>query len=236
MALSIAIKSKRDYDKGQEIIADVTFDNAYPWRGELLKATDLRFRSGLELNDVRIQPVDGRAIQFVPDPTLKDRGKLRVMGEPGDDFLLNRPGLAIGTVSAAEVKISNPFTKVVGGAIAEVAAAEVGFTATTHDITADATKVQEAIYLLSVDVAGTVSITKGATADEDAAVPPALPAGQAPVGYVLIKVAAGATDFDATTDDLDAAHLTTTFFDADGEALQGADLSDLTVRVIASGR
>lgn len=236
MAVLSTLVRREFADIGEIRVLDLQLDNAYTFGGYLLTAKDLKFLVGSELRFIDGSPLGDARFQFVPDPDLKDRGRLRVLGPGrGDDFLLNPALLAIGTVSKKEVA-HGTFTKSVGGAVAEVAAAEVGFTATTHDITADPNKVQEAIYLLSVDAAGTVTITKGATADEGAAVPPALPAGEAPLGTVKIKVAAGATDFDATTDDLDAAHLTTTFTDIDDEPLEGADLSGLTVRAVARGR
>ena len=234
--VSVTPLSSQDIGDGQTVVADVGLDNSYSQKGELVTAADFRFRVGSRLDLVRANPVGGRSLEFVPDPTLADRGRLRVLGELGDDFLLNRPALQIGTGDAAEVRNGNPFTKVVGGAIAEVAIGETAFTATTHDITADALLIQEAVFLVSVQAGGTRIVTKGATAGEGLAVPPALPAGEALVGYATVQVAAGAVDFDATTDDLDAAHLTTTFQDGDGEALQAADLSALTFRVEASGR
>jgi hypothetical protein len=228
--------SQQDRGDGEVIVLDATFAASYPQGGEPITAYDLGFRTGLRIDSLLANPVGGRTFQWVPDASLSDRGKLKVLDPQGaEDFLLNRPGLAIGTVSAAEVLIANAITYSIAATMAELASAEHAFTATTHDITADADKIQEAIFLLSV-AAGTVTITKGTTADEDAAVPPALPAGEALVGYVKIQVAAGSTDFDATTDDLDAAHLTTSFQDADQEALEATDLSSLVARVTAHGR
>ena len=183
--------SQQDRGDGEVIVADVTFSASYSQGGEQLTAGDLGFRCGVKLDSVNAAPVGGRAFQFVHDAAAQDRGKLKILDPQGaEDFLLNRPGLAIGTVDAAEVKISNPITYSIAGVLAELAAAEHAFTATTHDIAADPALVQEALFLLSA-AAGTVTITKGVTANENAAVPPALPAGEALVGYVKIKVAAG---------------------------------------------
>lgn len=238
MSLTITNVRKDDVGLGQRITDDVTFDASYSWGGELVTAQALGFRVGSRLDSVQATPVNGYLLEFVPHATLAGSGYLRVLRSNADDFMAarTRPGVAIGTVSLAEVKIANPITKAIAGAFAEVAAAEHAFTSPGHDITADAAKIQEAVYLLSTNAAGAVAIAKGVTADEDAAVPPALPAGQALIGYVRIQVAAGLVDFDATTDDLDASHLATTFYDADEEALEGTDLSGLTVRVVAEGR
>lgn len=237
MPLGAITKVKsHDVGDGEILTADVVMPAVYARGGDELTAEALGFRTGTRLDSVQVDPTGARRVRFVSDATRQDRGKLQVFDEVGDDFMLNRPSLAIGTVDAAEIKNENPITKVVGGAIAEIAAGETAFTATTHDIAPDAGLIQEAVYLISVQAGGTVIVTKGTTAGEGLAVPPALPAGEALVGYVTVQVAAGATLFNATTDDLDAAHLTTTFEDADGEALQGADLSGVTVRITAHGR
>jgi hypothetical protein len=123
-------------------------------------------------------------------------------------------GLAIGTVSAAEVKIANTVTYLNKGVFKSKTTAEVAFTATTHDITAVAGSVQEAVYLISLQADGTPIITKGATATGAGnAVIPSTPAGETAIGYLRLAVAAGSTDFDATSDDLSAAHLTDTYVD-----------------------
>ena len=227
--------SSAELGDGEAIVSNVTLSNSYSQGGDTITADALGFRVGARLDSVLADPTEGRAVQYVPDPVVPGKGKLKVQNPDPDDFLLNRANLAIGTVDPAEVA-HGTFTKSVAGALAEVTGAEVAFTATTHDIAPDANTPQEAIYLLSVNAAGAVAITKGATADQGSAVPPAAPAAQAVMGYVRIVVAAGATPFDATTDDLDAAHLTTTFEDWDGEELEGTDLSGLTVRVTAHGR
>ena len=136
--------------------------------------------------------------------------------------------LAIGTTSAAEIKVTNAVDYVAAGVLGTLAAAEYAFTATTHDITADAGTVQEAVYLLSVDGAGSVTVTKGTTATGAGnAVVPATPTDEAPLGYLRLAVAAGATDFDATSDLLSAGHLTDTYvnlsFDTVGLAAAVSD-------------
>lgn len=140
---------------------------------------------------------------------------------------LSDGGLAIGSVSKKEVLIANTVIFLVKGVFYAKTTAEIAFTATTHDITAVAGSIQEAVYLYSVNAAGTVTVTKGTTATGagNAAIP-STPAGTTAFGYLRIAVAAGATDFNATTDDLDAAHLTDTYVDISslgGEEMITAD-------------
>lgn len=127
---------------------------------------------------------------------------------------LSAAGLTIGSVAPEKVKIANTVTYLIDGVVKTKASAEVAFTAATHDIAADAQNVKEAVYLLSLAADGTPTITKGTTATGagNAAIP-AVPANQAPIGHVRIAVAAGATPFDATTNALNAAHLTVTYTD-----------------------
>lgn len=132
--------------------------------------------------------------------------------------VLSNAGLAIGTSSKKKVKVVNRLDYCFDNVAASIAAStEVAFTATTHDIAADASLVKEAYYLLSVDSAGTVTVTKGATATTGAGVLPDTPANGIAFGYVRIRVAAGSTIFDATSDDLDAAHLTVVYVNLAGK-------------------
>jgi hypothetical protein len=127
---------------------------------------------------------------------------------------LSPAGLAIGSVSKKEVLIANTVVFLVKGVFKSKSTAEVAFTATTHDITAVSGSIQEAVYLYSLDASGTVTVTKGATATGSGnAVVPATPAGNTAIGHLRLAVAAGSTDFNATTDDLDAGHLTDTYTD-----------------------
>lgn len=122
-------------------------------------------------------------------------------------------GLAIDT-DKTQVKTVNTVTYALNGKLYTKAAFTKAFTATTHDIAADASTVQEAIYLYSLDASGNITCTMGAIASGAGnAVPPATPANQAPVAALRLAVAAGATSFDATTDELDEAHLTDTYYD-----------------------
>lgn len=127
---------------------------------------------------------------------------------------LSAAGLAIGTGSKAKVLITNTVVYQKAGRIYQKTTAEIAFTATTHDIAADAGSTRAAIYLLSLDTAGTATITKGTEAATVAACTvPATPAGNIPIGYVGIQIAAGVTPFDASTDLLDAGHITDTYVD-----------------------
>lgn len=125
---------------------------------------------------------------------------------------LSSAGLAIGSGSKKAVKIANTVTYLNDGVFCSKTTAEVAFTATTHDIAAHATNIKEACYLISLIADGTPTITMGDIAvGEGNATVPAVPSGKTPIGYVRIHVHAGATPFDATSDDLDAAHLGVTY-------------------------
>jgi len=122
--------------------------------------------------------------------------------------LISDPNLAIGSESAAKVK-HDDFSYILDGEITTVSSSEVAFTEATHDIAADGTDVQEAIYVLSIDPSDdSFTLTMGDIADEDDAVAPSTPSGELKLGEVLIQVDNGSTDFDATSDELSAVHLT----------------------------
>jgi hypothetical protein len=130
------------------------------------------------------------------------------------DRSISDGGCVIGSVSAKEIKLAAAVVYTSKGVFKSLAAAEHAFTAADDDITADADLVQEAMYLLTVDAAGAVTVTKGVTADGSGnAVMPESPSGGVPIAALRLAVAAGATDFDATSDDLSAAHLTDTYYD-----------------------
>jgi hypothetical protein len=124
------------------------------------------------------------------------------------NMCLAAAGLVIGSVSAAKVKIGNTVTYLSGGLFKSKASAEVAFTATTHDIPANALTAQEAVYLLTLAADGTPTLTMGAIATGAGnALLPERPATGTPIGYVRIKVGAGATKFTAGTDVLTASHI-----------------------------
>jgi len=122
-------------------------------------------------------------------------------------------GIVIGTGSAAKVKWGSSIVASVLGNIVTVTTNEVAFTATTHDIPANASSVQEAIYTVEVDAAGTVTLNMGTIATgSGAAVWPVASTNKAVVGAVRVAVAAGTTSFDASTDLLSATHITDTYY------------------------
>lgn len=120
------------------------------------------------------------------------------------DKLLGNPTLTIGSVSKKTLKtLAFPVSD--GGTLKTIAAATPAFTATDDDI-ADGYKAVYLIYLVDT----TVTVLKGtAVLIADTAVCPAIPAGGIKVGEVEIETS-GAI-FNATSDDLDAAHLTVTY-------------------------
>lgn len=125
---------------------------------------------------------------------------------------LSSAGLAIGSSAKGKVLIANTVTYLHGGIFKAKTTAEVAFTATTHDIAPSASAVQEACYLLSLAADGTPTITMGTVASGAGnAKIPEFVSGKTPIGYVRIAVEAGSTLFNATTDDLDASHLTVTY-------------------------
>lgn len=131
------------------------------------------------------------------------------------------PVLAIGSGSAALVKIStgaggssstayNIFM-IEGVQYAAPASQEIAFTATTDDIVADAATAQEKTYLVMLNSSGTGSILGGDQAAIGKSVAPEPPATKCVVGKVVLSVAAGTTNFDASTDLLSASHITDTY-------------------------
>lgn len=127
---------------------------------------------------------------------------------------LSPPTLVIGTGAASKIKITNTVVFLNKGVFKSKATAEVTFTATTHDITADSSLVQEAVYLVSLQADGTPIITMGTVASGAGnALIPSTPAGETAIGYLRLAVAAGSTDFDASSDLLSAGHLTDTYVD-----------------------
>lgn len=236
MAASVQLVRREFVDIGEVRILDLLLDNAYPFGGYAFTAKELGFLVGSEvLAAEQAAPSGLSAVQVVKDGADHKVKIKAIRGDFAPNRLLDPAGLAIGTDKTRVLSAAFGMSHL--GVNSVKASVETPFTATTDDIPADADKVQERSYLLSIDSAGTITVTPGAVADEDQSVPGSLPAGDAPMGVVKIKVAAGATPFDATSDDLDAAHLTTTFTDQNGEAVEGEDLSSIaSIRSVLRGR
>jgi len=141
------------------------------------------------------------------------------MNNQGGIAIVGTPALAIGSSSKAKV-LNGEFTVVRNGVVSTIASAETAFTATTHDI-ADG---KEAIFLVYLNGSNAITILKGADADADEAVCPDTPSGGLKIGEVKISVT-GAI-FNATTDDLDAAHVTDTYTNKTDVPLALTDYSD----------
>lgn len=139
------------------------------------------------------------------------------------DYLVTSPALAIGSTPSQVA--SGAFTYVIDGIQYQKAAVAAGtaFTATTHDIAAD----KEAIFVLSINAGGTITITKGDDADAGSAVAPDTPAGECKMGEV--KVSAVGDTFDATTDSLAETWITDTYTNA---ALISASLTSSALTAI----
>lgn len=144
---------------------------------------------------------------------------------------LTSAGLAIGSSSKKTVLIANTVSYFNAGAIKNKTTAEVAFTATLHDIAPDAGAARERWFLLALAANGTPSITAGTAGAVGSGTYPATPSGETPIGLVRIEVAAGATLFDASSDELDAAHLTDEYYNFVGVY----NPADLTTQPAAFG-
>jgi hypothetical protein len=125
-------------------------------------------------------------------------------------------GLAQGTGTATSVKVASTVTYLASGVFKSKTTAEVAFTTTTHDIPANASLVQERVYMITVNAAGTLAISAGSIASGAGnALLPERPAdGICPIGYLRITVAAGASPFTAnTTNPVTAGAITAVYTD-----------------------
>ena len=129
------------------------------------------------------------------------------------DFVANMSvagTIGIGTTSKAKVKVLTAINFLYHGEPKTIAAnTEVAFTATTDDITAHATVDQDRTYLL-VSNGTTHKLVAGVQANTGLSEDPseALIGDNTVLGRVVLTNAAGVTVFDATTDELDEAHIT----------------------------
>lgn len=234
MSLTVNVVERHDVGKGEIVIADVTFDSSYPTGGEALTPGTLKMRCGTVVH-VQAQEAGGR--QFAYDRSAQ---KLKALGKT---LVLTKAGLQIGTGSKAKVRVNTATVQyLIDGKSYSLSAGEVAFTAVTHDI-ADGS---EAVFLVTANAAGTLALTKGASAvgAGNAVIPwSSQPNGQAVLGHVRI-VTVGAA-FVAGTDLLDDAEITDTYTDvaygeADGPALaevpNTTNLALVTTRIMAFGR
>lgn len=232
---------------------NVTFDNSYPtggyaWDPQALLKSLGKYDQSPEIVAVLPEPKSGYMFEYDRVNT-----KLKVLQDQASGardalahLTLSSAGLAIGVGSNKKVLIANTVNYLIAGVFKSKTTAEVAFTATTHDIPADAGSVQEAVYLVTLDASGNITLTMGEIAEGAGnAEIPAAPANQAIIGYVRIAVAAGSTDFDASSDALNAGHLTVTYvnlaFNPDAvtpaasafqEVSNGTNLAAITARVM----
>ena len=129
-----------------------------------------------------------------------------------NNHVLSKAGLKIGVGSTTRVEIANNTDYTLNGIVYRIPAdQEEAFTATDHDIADGYTN----IFNMSVNAALATTLTIGTPAL--AGVAPtvaATPAGQLCIGTIQIT-AVGAI-FNASTDALDAGHLTVVYIDRDG--------------------
>lgn len=244
MTLTITKIKADDLGMGERVIADILFDSSYPAGGEAVTAKDLGFRVGSELRAVSAQRAVGdRVLEFIPDGSLADRGLLKVVNKALKNMVMSDAGLAIKGGSASPIaENAAAVVYLIAGEYKSKATADIAFTATSHDIAADGAAVQERVYAVSLDGAGTYTLTAGVIASGAGnGAKPQAPEGEALVGYIRVAVDAGATPFNATTDNLDASHLTVSFedrafADVEAEVEAATDLSAVTFRVVAEGR
>lgn len=141
-----------------------------------------------------------------------DRARIDVM-----NMALTSAGLAVGTGATTSVKVVNTVTYLCAGLFCSKTTAEVAFTVTTHNIPANANSIQEQVYAILVNAAGTLTIVAGGIATGSGQAPlPENPAdGLTVLGYVRIAVNAGTpgagTNFVAATTSLSDARLTVTY-------------------------
>jgi hypothetical protein len=105
-------------------------------------------------------------------------------------------GLAIGTSSAAAVKIANTTNYAIDSVLYQKTTAEIAFTDTTVQQASTFVK-----YLLSLDASGTGTLTAGNSASTSAlALLPATPDDEVAIGYVEVATDSTHTFTPATTE------------------------------------
>lgn len=121
------------------------------------------------------------------------------------NVILSTGLLAIGTVSAAKVKVTNSITALINGKVVSIAAAEVALAGTITDGNIN-------VFAIVANAAGTLSAkmgTEGATIA--AVILPDILGTEVVLGF--ITVATAAADFVGGTTELSAATATDLYFD-----------------------
>jgi hypothetical protein len=137
-------------------------------------------------------------------------------------------GLAEGT-NANTLQVANAFSYRIGNLIYTKAITDnIAMTAAAVQAVSTFCK-----YLVSIDAAGAVTVTKGTEVATDASVLPAVPASECAIGYFNIATD-GATTFTSGTTDLGAAGITETFVDL-AFAFNGADAPSAIAAADATG-
>lgn len=135
--------------------------------------------------------------------TLSDAALRSALGDlqaAAADLTLNSAGLTIGSSSKPKVKIANTTYYLIDGVLYSKTTAEI--TLTTANNVANA---KYNVLVLSIDTAGTVTVTNGTEAATLAAVVfPTIPSNQAVLGFVIIHPS-GTGGFVGGTTDLDDA-------------------------------
>lgn len=129
------------------------------------------------------------------------RASLTKLQTAAVDMTLNSAGLTIGSSSKPKVKIANTTYYMIDGVIYSKTTAEI--TLTTANNVANA---KYNVLVLTIDSAGTVTVTNGTEASTLAAVVfPSIPSSQVVLGFVIIHpngtggFVGGTTDLDDAT-------------------------------------
>jgi len=134
-------------------------------------------------------------------PINSDKYLRDILGDLQDIFCytcLNSAGLAIGTSSKADVLIANTTYGMFNGVLK-------GHTTDENVLAGTVTADKFNVFVLTMSVAGTITVTMGTEAATLAAVVlPAIPASEAVIGFVIVNPT-GTGDFVGGTTELDDA-------------------------------
>lgn len=162
------------------------------------------------------------------------KADLNLMYDNGECF--GPAGLAEGT-NANTLQVATAFNYRIGNLIYTKAITDnIAMTALAVQAVSTFCK-----YLVSINAAGTVTLTKGTEVATDASVLPAVPASNCAVGYINVATD-GSTTFTSGTTDLGAAGITDTYVDlafvdngADApSAIAAADVTGVSAGVPSS--